>query len=89
MAGLFDDIKAKEPKLPDNIQVKSFINDLIPNEQKQTFNLTTEGNPGESFDFSDIEKQDCLISKTKHKKKILMVIKIFGKKLSLQQVWDF
>ena len=29
---------------------------LMPNDKKQTFKLTTEGNPGESFDFSDIEK---------------------------------
>jgi len=57
MAGLFEDIKAKGPKLPDNVQVnEGLFNDLIPNEKKQTFKLTTEGNPGENIDFSDVEK---------------------------------
>ena len=57
MAGLFDDIKAKAPKLPDNVQVNTgLFRDLMPNEKNQTFKLTTEGNPGESIDFSDIEK---------------------------------
>ena len=57
MAGLFEDLKVKQPKLPDNIQVNTgLFNDLMPNEQKQKFKLTTEGNPGESIDFSDVEK---------------------------------
>ena len=57
MAGLFDDLKAKAPKLPDNVQVNTgLFRDLMPNEKKQTFKLTTKGNPGEIIDFSDVEK---------------------------------
>ena len=56
MAGLFEDIKAKAPKLPDNVQVNTgLFRDLMPNEKNQTFKLTTEGNPGESIDFSNVE----------------------------------
>ena len=57
MAGLFEDLKVKQPKLPDNIQVNTgLFNDLMPNDKKQKFKLSTEGNPGENIDFSDIEK---------------------------------
>jgi len=48
MAGLFEDLKVKQPKLPDNIQVNTgLFNDLMPNDKKQKFKLSTEGNPGE------------------------------------------
>ena len=57
MAGLFDDIKAKAPKLPDNIEVnQGMFSDLMPKNQQQKFKLTTEGNPGEKIDFSNIDK---------------------------------
>jgi len=57
MAGLFDDIKAKGPKLPDNIEInQGMFSDLLPKNQQQKFKLTTQGNPGEKIDFSDIDK---------------------------------
>jgi len=57
MAGLFDDIKAKGPKLPDNIEInQGMFSDLLPKNQQQKFKLTTQGNPGEKIDFSDMDK---------------------------------
>jgi len=56
MAGLFDDLEVKEPKLPDNIEInQGLFSDLLPKSEQQKYKLTTEGNPGELIDFSTLE----------------------------------
>ena len=50
MAGLFDDIKPKEKKIPDNIQInQSMFSDLLPSEDKYQFKITDKGNPGSNL----------------------------------------
>ena len=54
MAGLFDDIKPKEKKIPDNIQInQSMFSDLLPSEDKYQFKITDKGNPGSNLSIND------------------------------------
>jgi len=54
MAGLFDDIKPKEKKIPNNIQVnQSIFSDLLPSEDKHQFKITDKGNPGSNLSIND------------------------------------
>ena len=44
MSELFNDLKPKEKKIPDNIQVnQSMFSDLMPSEDKHQYKATTKG----------------------------------------------
>ena len=54
MSELFNDLKPKEKKIPDNIQVnQSMFSDLMPSEDKHQYKATTKGNPGSNLSNED------------------------------------
>ena len=54
MSELFNDLKPKEKKIPDNIQVnQSMFSDLMPSEDKHQYKATTKGNPGSKLSNED------------------------------------
>ena len=54
MSELFNDLKPKEKKIPDNIQInKSMFSDLMPSEDKHQYKITEEGNRGTNLTNED------------------------------------
>ena len=54
MSELFNDLKPKEKKIPNNIQVnQSMFSDLMPSEDKHQYKITEKGNPGNNLTNED------------------------------------
>ena len=54
MSELFNDLKPKEKKVPNNIQVnQSMFGDLMPSEDKHQYKITEEGNRGTNLTNED------------------------------------
>ena len=54
MSELFNDLKPKEKKIPNNIQVnQSMFSDLMPSEDKHQYKITEKGNPGSNLSNED------------------------------------
>ena len=54
MSELFNDLKSKEKKIPNNIQVnQSMFSDLMPSEDKHQYKITEKGNPGSNLSNED------------------------------------